>query len=256
MFAAALAKVCAVWRIAASRSWLRYPLFACMAVFGAARVIALLAADPRKSHPYTEIFVGTLAITFALEAGACIEAFWILAFHFRNIKVFGSVVFLFFAAMGGTLSYILVAIWSGWWTSPFTQAAILAQRLGLTMIAVALLSLLLFRQFPWVPVKPNAIRHLAILAFLFGSVFASGFFVQSDRKSFFFLANLSANVGNVVAFGLWAWLMRPEGERLPFEPAPLMRADEIAAGDAGDRLAMDQAVQRGKSSWEDLKRQS
>ena len=172
MFLSAFAKIAAVLRIAISRLAPRYPLFTLMVALSAVRSIVLLAVGgwAGRLHPYLEIWRATQGTSFALEAAACIEGFWILALHFRNVKIFASIVFLFVATVGAALSYSVVAVWSRWWASPFTQAAILMERVALTLIVIALLSLLFFRQFSSVPIKPNAIRHLSILAFLFDHV--------------------------------------------------------------------------------------
>lgn len=257
MFLSALAKLAVVLRIAISRFALRYPLFLLMATFGMVRSIVLLAVGgwAGRLHPYLEIWRATQGISFALEAAACLEAFWILALHFRSVKLFGSILLLFIATVGAALSYSVVAIWSQRWTSPFTQAAILMERVALTLIAVALLSVLFFRRFSSVPIKPNAIRHLSILAFLFGSLFVSGFFAQSDQHTRVFLANIAFSLGNVAAYGIWAFLMRPSGESLPFSPAPPLADGEFAAAEAQDRWAVKRRLEEAEASFENLKRE-
>jgi hypothetical protein len=256
MFLSALAKVGAVLRIAISRLTLRYPLFLLMASCGAVRSIVLLSVGgwAGRLHPYLEIWRATQGISFALEAAACLEAFWILALHFRNIRLFGSIVLVFVASIGAALSYSVVAVWSRWWTSPFTQGAILMEHVALMLIAIALFSLLFFRQFSSVPVKPNAIRHLSILTLLFLSLFISGFFAQSDRHIRVFLANLAFSLGNFAAYGAWALLIRPSGERLPFSPAPPLLDGEFEAAEAQDRWAVKRRLQEARASFEDLKR--
>jgi hypothetical protein len=149
MFLAAFAKIAAVLRIVLSRLASRYPLFTLMVAFSATRSVVLLAVGgwAARLHPYLEIWNATLGISFALEAAACLEAFWILALHFRNVKVFGTIAFLFFGVIGTILSYSLVAIWSGWWKTPLTQTAVLAQHVALALIV-------------WHPVSSFAVNQM------------------------------------------------------------------------------------------------
>lgn len=126
-FLATFAKIATVLRIVVSRLASRYPLFTIMVAFSAMRSVVLLAVGgwAARLHPYLEIWNATLGISYALEAAACFEGFWILVLHFRNVKVFGSIAFLFFSVIGTTLSYSIVAIWSGRWKTPLTQTAVL-----------------------------------------------------------------------------------------------------------------------------------
>ena len=255
MFLSALAKLFALLRIAISRLASRYPLFTLLVLFSAIRSIVLLAVGGwhGKLHPYLEIWNGTQGITFALEGAACTEAFWKLAFHFRNVKIFGTIVFSFIAIMAVGLSYSLVAIWTGRWESGVLRTAILMEEIALASIVVALLSYLFFRQFPSVPIRPNATRHLYVLVLLFGSQFASAFFAQSSQRTWVFLSNVLINVANLT-YAVWAVVIRPSGEELPFPaPAPLS-PEEFNAHDAQDRIVMQQTIQLAQTNLDDLKR--
>lgn len=258
MFLSAFSKVAALVRIGVSRLAARYPLFTVMVVFSAARSIVLLAVGgwAGRVHPYREIFSATLAPSFAVEAAACLEGFWILALHFRNVKIFGSAMLIFFGAIGAAISYALIAVWAGWWTSPFLLMAILMERVALVLICIASLSLIFFRRFPTVPIRPNAIRHLGLLTLYFASQFLSGFFAQSAQYSHVFWANVFVNLGGATVFAAWAALIRPAGEELPFAAAPVLDDRAFEAADARDRRAIDNALGRGQASLEDLERET
>jgi hypothetical protein len=240
MFLAAAAKLAALLRIFLSRFTRRYPVFALMTAFSALRSVVLLAVGGwhGKLHPYMEIWRATQAPTLALETAVCLEAFWIVALHFRNVRIFGTALLVLISLIGASLSYWLVAVWAGWWHTPFTTAAVLVQRVGLALVLTGLLTVVWFRQFPTVPIKPNALKHLAILTLLFGSFFVSGFFAQGSTATWRFIANLVINCGPVVAFCCWAIFMVPAGEQIPFEPPPALSDREFARADQQDRARM------------------
>jgi len=257
-FLGIFAKLAALMRVAVGRMAPRYPIFTVMLAFSAVRSIVLMAAGgwAGRPHPYTEIWNATVGISYGLEAAACVEAFWILALHFRNVRIFGSAILAFAAALAAMLSFAAVASWSRWWANSFTATAILEQRVGLMLITIALLSLFFFQQFSSVPIRPNAKRHLALLGLLFGSTFAAGFFGQSERYLLRFLSNLAINLGTVLAYALWAVTMKPSGEQLPFSPPPVLPDAEFAAAEIRDRAAMQRTVEQARASLENLEREA
>lgn len=254
-----LVKIGALGRSVVSRLAARYPVFTVMTAFGVIRANLLLAGGLWSGHlhPYVEIWNATLAPTLALEAAACVEAFWILAMHFRNARIFGALVLGFIAAAGAVLSYSAIAVWSRRWTSPFSQAAALMEHVMLMLIVIALFSLFFFRQFASVPIRPNAIRHLGILIFLFGSMFiAGGFFANSTDRRWGLLANLFITIGPLAAYAAWVLMMKPEGEGLPFSPAPVPSDEEFHAGEARDRVAVQRGIDEARARLENLERES
>jgi hypothetical protein len=240
MFLSVAAKFAALSRVLLSRLTRRYPVFAVMTGFSAVRSVVLLGAGgwAARLHPYVEIWRATQTPTLILETAVCLEAFWIVALHFRNVKIFGTGLLVLISLIGAGLSYALVAVWGGWWHTPFTTAAILVQRVGLALVLTGWLTAVWFRQFPTVPIKPNALRHLAILTILFGSFFVSGFFAQGDTNSWRFLANLVINLGTVLAFGFWAVFMIPAGESIPFEAPPSLSEADFNDANERDRERM------------------
>jgi hypothetical protein len=240
------AKLASILRIAISHLAWKYPLFTLMTAFSAARTLALVIAieSVDKYRLYPQIWERTEGLTLALQAAAAIEAFWILALHFRNIRAFGSILLSVIAAVGAVLAYSVVAGWSGKWSSPLTSTAIVMQRVGLVLILIALLSRLFFRQFPTVPVKPNAIRHLGILTLLYGGFVLSGFVGAGWN----FASNVAVTLGGFVAYSWWTISMTPEGEKLPFSPSPPLSEDDFETADATDRKKMIQVVQSARAT--------
>jgi hypothetical protein len=229
-------------------------LFAVMIGFGAVRSVVLLAVGgwAGRPHPYTEIWRATQGLALTLDAAVCVEAFWIVALHFRNVRIFGAALLGLIALIGAGLSYGLVAVWAGWWNTPLTTAAVLVQRVGLALVVTGLLTVAWFRQFPTVPIKPNAIRHLAILTLVFGSFFVSGFFAQSNDHTWLFVANLVIACGMVIPFAIWAVIMVPAGEVLPFPQPPILSTQEFDSADQQDRLATKHASEEARSMHEAL----
>jgi hypothetical protein len=241
MILGTIAKVLSIVRIAINRMALRYPLFTLMTVLNTARTVVLLTVlGIGRPLLYAPIWQATNGMTIALQAAACVEAFWIVALHFRNIKAFGAILLFLIAAVGTVLGYSLVASWSGKWSSPFTTTMILLQRVGLVLIVIALLSRLFFRQFPTVPVKPNAVRHLGILTLLFTSFVVDGFIANGAAWNF--ISNFAMALGVLIAYTWWSISMTPEGEKLPFSPPEALSVEDFETADAADRRKMDLAV--------------
>jgi hypothetical protein len=224
-----VAKIAVLWRCLTSGLFKRYICFSAMVALALART---LIAGTGRLHPYREFWLATTWPTTILQAAATIEAFWILAGHFRGIRNFGwkliGVIFIVSAASATTVGLLRTR-----WNSPLRGALLIDQYTGLCLVLTAFLSIAFFKQFPTIPVRPNAIRHLTALSLLFGSNFL-GYSVLPLSHESTFLANLVVTTGVLIAHGWWALSMNRAGESLPFEP-PVMSDKEYDAAEIGHR---------------------
>jgi hypothetical protein len=102
---------------------------------------------------------------------------------------------------------------------------------------ITLLSFGFFRQFPKVPIRPNAVRHLLVLSTLAFFFFAGRLIIFASGGKAKFLAQLVIAGGAVLAFGAWLVIMKRKGEDLPFEPEPPMPVEEFEAAEAEESKA-------------------
>src|SRR5438270_1221173 len=86
IYAAIAARTALLVRCAASGLLRLYPIFAALVIFSIVRGTASVTL---KFQSYQEFYNRTLWPTAIVEAAAVIEAFWILARHFRRMKGFG-----------------------------------------------------------------------------------------------------------------------------------------------------------------------
>src|SRR6202008_342718 len=82
---ASLAKIGALGRAAATGLFKRYPLFVALMALSLSRS---LVASTGHRHPYREFWLVTSWPMAIFTFLAAIEAFWILAGHFRRIRNF------------------------------------------------------------------------------------------------------------------------------------------------------------------------
>ena len=217
-------------RLLRDSSWLRYPGFAVMATFFCARSTnaLLLAAVDGNFNAYPRIWTATQGLALVLQAAACVEAFWILARHFRKTNVFGWLLLGALAVVGAAGSLALSAT-NPPWTGELRAWLIASQHVSIALVVVAAFALLFFRSVANdVPIAPNAIRHTIILAVLFGGGFAASFIGQVTQGQARFLANLVLLSVTAVGYAAWAWIMRVDGEQLPFPPRPPASKEELA----------------------------
>jgi hypothetical protein len=241
-----LAQLAVLRRLLCDSAWRRYPAFAAMTALYCGRSLVALAAGAIDGNfnDYPRIWSATQAAGLALESAACVEAFWILARHFRRTKAFGWVILAAIATVGGFGSLAL-RVTDRTWTGTFRSWLLATQHLSLALVVVAALALLFFRMFSTeVPIRPNAMRHSVILSTLFAGGFLASFIGQESMGQARFLTNLVLLMICLGCYGVWAMRMGVAGEVLPFEPRPTPSPDEIEALERQLR-AMMQAANSG-----------
>ncbi len=237
-------KVAALGRAMVSRLWPGRLFFCAMVILSLVRSAVAVAA---KSHVqlYFEFWNATQTPLAVLEASAAIEAFWRLALHFRNIRRFGLrlmwIIILVAASASAAVSLLRVN-----WNGPLSGPLLISQCTQLGLLLTTLLSLAFFRQFPNVPIRPNAIRHLLVLSTLSLFFFVGRAIGYASGGEWKFVSNFVITLGAVLAFGAWTLLMKREGESLPFEPGPPMSIAEFEAAEAADTKA-NQELKRASS---------
>jgi hypothetical protein len=191
------------------------------------------------------------------EAAAAIEAFWILATHFRKIKIYGPVMLTLMVAVSSMGTW-LVARWRGNWQSPLNSLVMAAQHIAFGSLVLVLLALWWFRQPLDFPIRANAIRHACVLVTLFGTAFLGSFVVQVNRSrsQANFAGNLIITVGATVAYAWWARRMTEGGEALPFDPPAPLTPDQFESAEAADRAANRRLRQAGSRTLQKAFRSS
>jgi len=228
-----VAKIAVLWRCAAIGVFKRYFWFVAMVALALARS---LIGSRHNPHPYTEFWLATQWPTAGLQTAAAIEAFWILAGHFRGIRNFGwlliGVILAISSAAAGAVSLLRPH-----WNNPLSGPLLLDQYVGLSLVLTALLSFAFFRQFPRIPIRPNAIRHLTALSVLFGSDFVGYSILPLSHGELKFLTSLVVATGGLVAYSFWAVSMNRAGEALPFPPPMMSDKDYDASEQRHQRSA-------------------
>ena len=223
------AQFAALTRLLSDSGWNRYPGFALMTLFFCARSTAalILASIDGNFSAYPRIWTATQGLGLALQSAACVEAFWLLARHFRKTKVFGWVLLGALAIVGAAGSLALSAM-NPLWNGVLRAWLIASQNVTLTLVVVGALSVLFFRSFATdVPIRPNAIRHCVTLSVLFGGGFLATFIGQASQGQARFLANLVLLSVTAVGYATWAGIIRRDGEQLPFSPRPPASAEGL-----------------------------
>ncbi len=233
MAVGSVAKIAVLWRAISSRLVRRHVLFCGMVTLSLARSIL---GWNGSLHPYQEFWSVTQWPMAVMEACAALEAFWLVADHFRNIRGFG-------VALLGVITIVAATVAAGvgtlrtYWNGALSGAVLFNQYTYCGLLVVTLLSLAFFWQFSGVPIRPNATRHLLALAILFGSLFVGNFLAQSSHGEWRFMSNLVITAGTIAAYSWWAIRITADGERLPFPPSPPMSKDEFASAEATDEKA-------------------
>jgi hypothetical protein len=252
-------RVWALWTGVKSKILQSYPLFVAMTAFAAARGLVVIACGGGlgRPHPYIEIWSATQPYMLFFEAAAAIEAFWILARHFRKIKIYGPVM-LTLMVSASSLGTWLVARWRGNWQSPLNALVMAAQHIAFGSLVLVLLALWWFRQPLGFPIRPNAIRHACVLVTLFGTAFLGSFLVQVSRGKMQanFAGNLIITVGATVAYAWWARRMTATDEQLPHDPPVLLAPDQFESAEEADRAANRRLRQAGSRTLEKALRSS
>jgi hypothetical protein len=231
--AGAVGQAAAIWQVVRERLFLRHAAFFALVALTLSRAVVALATWGHV-HPYLEFWKATEWPLALAGAAAAIEAFWRLALHFRNVRGFGLVLLgaiIGVAAIAGGCVTAMNSRWDG----PLRGPLMFGECVELAIMLVAILSLAFFRLVPAIPVRPNSIRHLLILASLFGSSFAGSFLLLVTRWQQVFAANLTITAGMALSYWWWALRMNRSGEVLPFALPPVASAEQMEALNEWDR---------------------
>ena len=196
-----------------------------------------------RSH-YLAYYNATIWPVALVEAGTVIEAFWILASHFRKIRGFGWTLVGAIAVIAA-LAAGAVGVIRANWTGYFSVEILFSMYTHVGFLIAALLSFAFFRQFRGVPIRRNAIRHIFALSIYFGLFFVSALIMNRSRTRAALPANLAVNIGGILSFGWWAIAMNRAGEELPFEPPGEIPRAEYEALEAAHRGEVAKLKQAG-----------
>jgi hypothetical protein len=210
-----------------------HAFFFAMATLSLARAIVSVTVNTRHYYAFYEATQWPAAL---LEAAAVLEGFWLIAAHFRKIRGFGWALFTASAAIA-TLIAASVAVLRSNWNEAVTGLFLFSLYTHIVLLGTALLSVAFFRQFPEVPIRPNAIRHWQVLCLISGSYVLATFIMQITRGKSAFITNLLATAGTTIAYGWWALRINREGEELPFPPPPEMPPGDFDAAEAEHKQA-------------------
>jgi hypothetical protein len=229
----AIGQMAALWRMTRERLYLRNAAFAGLTILTSSRAVFSLASRGHV-HPYFEFWRATMWPLALLGAAAAVEAFWRLALHFRNMRGFGSILLGVIIGVAVLAARIVTAM-NSTWDGPVRGPLAFEECVEVALMIVAILSLGFFRSISSMPVRPNAVRHLMILSFLFGTSFFGNFIELVNPAHGAFVANVMITLGLAMSYWWWAIVMRRSGEILPFPIPPLTSAEEIEGLKAWDR---------------------
>ena len=242
---ATLGQAAAMARAVSSRLLLRYPCFMAMTAMS---LFLLIVGFNGEAHPYTEYWYALRWPQAVLSAAAGVEAFWLLARHFRGIRNFGwwliVVILLISGAAAASIGLVRVT-----WNSPLRGPVLAGEYLAFAMLITVLVSRAFFRQFPQYPIRPNAKRHAALLALIFASDLV-GWAIGSLSGGHWTWAGSSVlAAGGNLAFWSWTLLMTPAGEQLPFEPPPSMSDQEFDDAERRHKRSVERIKRAGRGWW-------
>jgi hypothetical protein len=232
---ALLARGFAFWRAIVDGLWRRYRCFFAMAAVGAMRGISTLSDHELTYRLY---WFDTQWPIVLLQAAAVIEAFWILADHFRGMyhfarRLLGTILSISALAAG------IVGLMKAQFISPIRGAVLVDQYVGLWLLLTAIFCAIFFRQFSEYPIRPNAIRHLKVLTLIFGLNFLANslLLISPTSDSAWRVASFSIfAISGSLSYFWWGMAMNKAGEILPFEP-PTMSDDDYDGPEAGHKRA-------------------
>jgi hypothetical protein len=239
-----IAKLAVLWRCLAMGVTKRLPWFFAMVLLSLARTAIMPTG---RLHPYLEFWQATTWPMTILQAAAAIEAFWLLAGHFRGIRNFGWK--LIGVILGvSAVAALAVGFLDRGWNNALRKPVLIDEYTALWMVLTAFLSIVFFAQFPNIPVRPNAVRHLKALSLLFGANLVGYSMLPISRGEWVFLTNLIVASGTVLAYGWWALKINRDGEILPFDPQPPMSNDDFDAAERQHRKASGELKRAGSEA--------
>ena len=212
-----------IWRLIHENLLVRHAAFFGFTLVALSRSIASLVSHGHL-HPYLEVWRATQWPLALFGAAAAIEAFWRLALHFRNVRGFGFILLFGISSIAAASSWFVVAMNSRW-EGPLHGPLIFEESVEFALLIVVLLALAFFRMIRSIPIRPNSIRHVLILSFLFGTSFAGNFVGLASRGNWRFSANIIITLGLAMSYWSWTISMNRSGETLPF-PLPAMASAE------------------------------
>jgi hypothetical protein len=228
-----VAKIAILGRCVFTRLWRGRVLFCAMVTLSS--FVSALGVTG-SLHPYYEVWQVTLMPLAILEFAAAVEAYWILAFHFRNIRRFGMILITIITAVSAAAAAVVFVLRNNW-NEPLSRPILISQYAELFLVMVTLLSFGFFRQFPRVPIRPNAVRHLLVLSTLALFFFMGRLIVFASGGEAKFISQLVVAAGAVLTYSTWLVIMKPKGEDLPFAPEPPMPVEEFDAAEAEESEA-------------------
>ena len=235
IYLAIAARISVLARCAVSGLLRLYPLYAALVTLSVVRGVVSVTLPSRS---YATFFNRTLWPLAILEAAAVLEAFWILARHFRRMRGFGWVLLGAVTAVSALSSLMVRLLRDNW--GAMSGVYLFGMYTHIGMLLAALLSFGFFHQFRGVPIRPNARRHMLLLCLLLGCYFAANLSGQILRGKQSVAPNLILNAGAILSSLCWAITMNREGEKLPFDPPPEMSGEDFDAEESRHRKSREQ----------------
>lgn len=215
------------------RLLLCHAAFAGLTAVTLSRAIVALATQGHV-HPYFEFWRATRWPLALLAAAAALEAFWRVASHFRNMRGFGWILLGGVSGVGSLAAWLVTSMNSRL-DGSLRGPLVLEECVEVGLMIVAVLSLGFFRRISSIPVRPNAVRHMMILALLFGCSFGGNFIELWSPAHGSFAANFLITLGLAVCYSLWVVSISRSGEALPFPVPPPASREDMEELDAWDR---------------------
>jgi hypothetical protein len=232
IYLAAAARIALLIRAVASGLIRRYPMFSALVMFSLVRGLWAVISP----GTYRSFFDATRWPMALLEAAAILEAFWILASHFRGMKGFAGALIGVIAAVASAAA-LVVRFLRAPTAPPILTFGMLT---NVAFMVAVTLALVFFRHFRSVPIRRNAKLHALLLAVLLSCYFTTAVIGQNITKKAMTIANFLLNAGILVTAASWAIFMNRAGEDLPFEPPKPIPPDQFDAAQREYELSRDQ----------------
>ena len=239
-----LVRLAALVRIVANRMVSSHFFFFGMLCLSLARNVAFVFVSTAQVRTF---FAGTAWPMTGLEIGAVVEAFWGVAKHFRRIRGFGWVLIAVILGTSG-LASAAIGVLRANWEFALAGPILLGMYANVALLFAALLSFFFFRQFPSVPIRPNAVRHLLLLSLFLGAYSIAHLIGGISGVKYVFVPQLMLNLGPIVAFTWWTMIVNREGERLPFAPPSELTAEQFEASERHYREQQETLRQAGEEA--------
>lgn len=214
----------------------RYPGLIAFLALGLLRSLWLLHGGLTSQTGYYERWMSTQWLPVMLYAGLTMDAFRLMASHFRAFKIPGLILGCVFFTVSALLAFSVSGVAVARWAEPASRWIFLMRQYSLfCLIALGISSLVFDSMAGSVRMRSNvrAFVRISMLYFACEAV-GSGLNRAMGRVE---IGNTLIVAAAIIASALWATRLRPEGER--YTPLPVPSLDELDMLQAIDRRALE-----------------